>query len=249
MRLNFNPRAPRGARPGGEASHVLTENISIHVPREGHDQRIQWRRPPPNLFQSTCPARGTTTDTMAEAAAELISIHVPREGHDPSQAERSMRRCDFNPRAPRGARRQGGAPHRAAPPYFNPRAPRGARRRTTRRTTAAAAISIHVPREGHDKSSTGQISGKIYFNPRAPRGARHRRQADKPACARHFNPRAPRGARPPCRSQARRECHFNPRAPRGARLVSTQHLYSPILISIHVPREGHDMVHPGAARP
>ena len=34
-------------------------------------------------------------------------------------------------------------------------------------------ISIHVPREGHDQSSTGNSLCCWDFNPRAPRGARH----------------------------------------------------------------------------
>ena len=58
--LNFNPRAPRGARRSEYG--VLPDGmiISIHVPREGHDQ-------PPEL---------------GVIGADAISIHVPREGHD-----------------------------------------------------------------------------------------------------------------------------------------------------------------------
>ena len=35
------------------------------------------------VFQSTCPARGTTANANNYDSAVLISIHVPREGHDP----------------------------------------------------------------------------------------------------------------------------------------------------------------------
>ena len=35
--LNFNPRAPRGARPLRFAFQMQRFMISIHVPREGHD--------------------------------------------------------------------------------------------------------------------------------------------------------------------------------------------------------------------
>ena len=56
--------------------------ISIHVPREGHDTAVKDVVLGAPVFQSTCPARGTTAnnnDTQTSAV-------------------------DFNPRAPRGAR-------------------------------------------------------------------------------------------------------------------------------------------------
>ena len=61
---------------------VMLTDISIHVPREGHDaepddeDEAEWQ------FQSTCPARGTTRLLMQFVMAFGISIHVPREGHD-----------------------------------------------------------------------------------------------------------------------------------------------------------------------
>ena len=55
----FNPRAPRGARPRIVRRRGKLIIISIHVPREGHDN-----------YLATCTPR------------QLISIHVPREGHD-----------------------------------------------------------------------------------------------------------------------------------------------------------------------
>ena len=79
----------------------------------------------------------------------MISIHAPREGRDISWPGWRISTCDFNPRAPRGARHlfgvfhvavlvfQSTRPARGATPgfypgrrcssYFNPRAPRGAR--------------------------------------------------------------------------------------------------------------------------
>ena len=134
----------------------LTHIISIHVPREGHDQILVNRR------------RRTH-----------ISIHVPREGHDTRCCPRGWSQPPhFNPRAPRGARQLQGRlrPHAAD---FNPRAPRGARpafcplyaasaafqstcpaRGTTWLTIlsfGATLISIHVPREGHDTEGPGFI--------------------------------------------------------------------------------------------
>ena len=65
-------------------------------------------------FQSTCPARGTTDDGNAQLRWIDISIHVPREGHDDKL-------------------------ERYPPIVF--------------------AISIHVPREGHDGQDLGTRGG------------------------------------------------------------------------------------------
>ena len=147
---HFNPRAPRGARRLYTADIPLAAVISIHVPREGHD-----------------PQAGTLFPRVA------ISIHVPREGHDQSIPSAVPKYGDFNPRAPRGARRcliRCGSCRRG---NFNPRAPRGARR----------------------LSPPCRPSSEGYFNPRAPRGARHAYAQMRLCTAADFNPRAPRGAR------------------------------------------------------
>ena len=56
--------------------------ISIHVPREGHDSIDKMRERKAPKFQSTCPARGTTLRRADALTLISISIHVPREGHD-----------------------------------------------------------------------------------------------------------------------------------------------------------------------
>ena len=98
-----------------------------------------------------------------------------------------------------------------------------------------------MPREGHDSAELNVLYINCYFNPRAPRGARHRFILDFLLAENYFNPRAPRGARqstpensPGC------FIYFNPRAPRGARLRCEKHIGDAGVISIHVPREGHD---------
>ena len=192
-------------------------------------------------FQSTCPARGTTTHRLSADNRARISIHVPREGHDVTAPIAPKPTADFNPRAPRGARR-----------------------RTLQIVYKEEGISIHVPREGHDPcgehadarqpqfQSTCPARGTTihidylrkslpYFNPRAPRGARLTIQPRVTGAVSYFNPRAPRGARPnntaPCyrgcilfqstcpargttlseHGRYLRNTDFNPRAPRGAR--------------------------------
>ena len=80
---DFNPRPPRGGRPQPTLSKKKTTNISIHAPREGGDVRF--------------PPDGTGAD---------ISIHAPREGGDGGGNTTLIRRDNFNPRPPRGGRRQ-----------------------------------------------------------------------------------------------------------------------------------------------
>ena len=79
---NFNPRAPRGARHKSAAANCRYCEISIHVPREGHD----------NIFLPICkyvtisihvPREGHDGERHYLGVYEFdISIHVPREGHD-----------------------------------------------------------------------------------------------------------------------------------------------------------------------
>ena len=83
-----------------------------------------------------------------------------------------MAKINFNPRAPRGARRYPRHEGGGRTFYFNPRAPRGARLCSTALIPRPKKISIHVPREGHDRPAWCKRRNCKYFNPRAPRGAR-----------------------------------------------------------------------------
>ena len=89
------------------------DKISIHAPREGGDPD----------------AVNITPDT------ELISIHAPREGGDSSWKIDIQKQRDFNPRPPRGGRRQ-----------------------EHLQQIAEYEISIHAPREGGDPAIVVQIS-------------------------------------------------------------------------------------------
>ena len=132
-------------------------------------------------------------------------------------------------------------------------------------SATAFAISIHVPREGHDCSFSQLNRPPGNFNPRAPRGARLSMFSDKTTIP-DFNPRAPRGARPRQGKKAQREQKkFQSTCPaRGTTTIrmvnqiidtkfqstcpargTTAHLSEQAVykdISIHVPREGHDQI-------
>ena len=152
---------------------AFTGDISIHVPREGHDLDAAPQKTDEREFQSTCPARGTTPTTSAttEPTANFnpraprgarralcarrkcdrkISIHVPREGHDFVLFFKTNRYIIFQSTCPA----RGTTMHRRLILFFtknfNPRAPRGARREHQRAKNQKYDISIHVPREGHD---------------------------------------------------------------------------------------------------
>ena len=101
--LNFNPRAPCGAR------RFRTLGFS-----------------PITLFQSTRPMRGATPGQKDGPLSPLISIHAPHAGRDPWGDIPLLLLKDFNPRAPCGAR-QKTLYNLYQRTYFNPRAPCGAR--------------------------------------------------------------------------------------------------------------------------
>ena len=176
-------------------------------------------------FQSTCPARGTTAARWLRCVMIAISIHVPREGHDRDRRNSRSPPRDFNPRAPRGARRLLSA-HTGRGKHFNPRAPRGARPQRPRQCSPR-------PRD---------------FNPRAPRGARH-------ICMQGRHVRLAISIHVPREGHdavlglhARRRTAFQSTCPaRGTTLAESRAL--PVLpISIHVPREGHDAGGRGGGR-
>ena len=172
------------------------------------------------LFQSTRPSRGATGTSRLFWDDNDISIHAPLAGRDRLN-------------------------HVVPPPtaYFNPRAPRGARREEFDRLAAIVGISIHAPLAGRDALFCNFRPCSWDFNPRAPRGARrimdlllglqtadisiHAPLAGRddqghqpPHYGFDFNPRAPRGARPLETSPRRRGTKFQSTRPsRGATLL------------------------------
>ena len=100
----FNPRPPRGGRPGCQPRWRRPQRfqstpprggrlrrhetvgkggpISIHAPREGGDFGTVASIAMAPIFQSTPPARGATPRISNRPQAGRISIHAPREGGD-----------------------------------------------------------------------------------------------------------------------------------------------------------------------
>ena len=148
-----------------------------------------------------------------------ISIHVPREGHD-----------EFLCR------------QRVADGHFNPRAPRGARRSALLSNTVAGTFQSTCPARGTTLGGAVSFSGGRYFNPRAPRGARLFSRIWEAFIIIDFNPRAPRGARHFTEFRVSPDVGFQSTCPaRGT--TSLPAIFCGVDgISIHVPREGHDLM-------
>ena len=155
LSTHFNPHTPRGARQRDVDFGVI-----------------------PKTFQSTCPARGTTISSTvfeplpldfnpraprgARPAQHLphpfvvsISIHVPREGHDHPVSPSAQPISAFQSTCPARGTTAGTRVCLPSFPDFNPRAPRGARPSFDTSLITLLAISIHVPREGHDAGCHG----------------------------------------------------------------------------------------------
>ena len=191
--MNFNPRAPCGAR------HGLCPN------------RQQKR-----VFQSTRPLRGATNDALYR-----LFIHLHFNPRAPCGARPlAMIICtpfsNFNPRAPCGARprRDGRCPK--AVPFQSTRPLRGATG-IAGQALLAIAISIHAPLAGRDdctaprlyiiyifqstrplRGATQAIRGCDQWTQisiHAPLAGRDTQQQAKRHLSQNFNPRAPCGAR------------------------------------------------------
>ena len=123
---------------------------------------------------------------------------------------------DFNPRTPRGVRRErarsvGGGGD------FNPRTPRGVRLGWPPCHVRCKTISIHAPREGCDERLRRQSLAVSSISIHAPREGCDFFANNIDRVSFNFNPRTPRGVRPVPRPLQGRVWHFNPRTPRGVR--------------------------------
>ncbi len=161
----------------------------------------------------------------------------------------------FNPRTPRGVRRQAAGARRCRA-SFNPRTPRGVRRPIWVGVTSRC-VSIHAPRAGCDcwpclrirsdsvfqsthpargATLAPQVAITSCFNPRTPRGVRLGRGRYRRDSKWFQSTHPARGATMAFRSALPRTC-FNPRTPRGVRLLETYAIaYLSVFQSTHPAR-------------
>ena len=170
--MNFNPRPPRGGRPGGLVGGMLLLLISIHAPLAGGDpSRQQYlhgvlnfnprpprggRHVPPVYqredwqFQSTPPSRGATLQRHMCGGEKEISIHAPLAGGD----------------------------------FL-----------TKKWWTIIIRFQSTPPSRGATCEKSSERQKFCNFNPRPPRGGRHGVASTFPGETPDFNPRPPRGGR------------------------------------------------------
>ena len=192
---HFNPRAPCGARPITTFGIALLTNISIHAPRAGRDDE----------------------DGVHIQDCNAISIHAPRAGRDGNpdkkssspegfQSTRPVRGATSSPslnqvdhgisiHAPRAGRDHPWPGYTWTIHNFNPRAPCGARRPVFANIGEQAVFQSTRPVRGATLSC--HLSNTVFnISIHAPRAGRDIFMMMLPYLILHFNPRAPCGARP-----------------------------------------------------
>ena len=137
------------------------------MPREGHDLRYSQAAGIITPFQSTCPARGTTDTLEPRIAAATFQSTCPARGTTVTAPFAPKPVTDFNPRAPRGARRGNGMIlfRRCR---FQSTCPARGTTRTLKMVRPSICISIHVPREGHDPRRPRQTMWTATFQSTCP---------------------------------------------------------------------------------
>ena len=171
--LDFNPRAPCGARPRMHrqlslpsifqstrpvwgATRLLFSPLLLSSdfnPRAPCGARLRHRASTITAvrFQSTRPVWGATFSHMEYGEIGYISIHAPRVGRDLGLHAFLVQQRGISIHAPRVGRDGMHSRYRGQAP----------------------CISIHAPRVGRDERLLKRCVVRCYFNPRAPCGARH----------------------------------------------------------------------------
>ena len=202
---NISIHAPREGSDGRALMGTIPQqNISIHAPREGSDQYPPESDNPAGPFLSTLPARGATPLPVIAPQFSIISIHAPREGSDTVGASIWTSERNFYPRSPRGERRHGLAARTGAPEHFYPRSPRGERHCGVADCGPVRHISIHAPREGSDLKLPDLKFHYMAFLSTLPARGATRYAGGGLKGGFNFYPRSPRGERrrPSCRQNS-----------------------------------------------
>ena len=237
--FNFNPHSPCGERPVCFERHHLGRSISIHTPLAGSDgtgrSRV-WRRSyfnphspcgerlfctrsmnGKNVFQSTLPLRGATTDRFGGLHARFISIHTPLAGSDTAANMMLAGMPDFNPHSPCGERRLAVAGHRtpvrisihtplagsdrrscrwpSMPGYFNPHSPCGERRSMMMTSSSRLRFQSTLPLRGATPQSLQSVA-RFLISIHTPLAGSDAPRAICPSTCPNFNPHSPCGERP-----------------------------------------------------
>ena len=214
--VNFNPRAPCGARPEDFRVHDLILHISIHAPRVGRDYGVPNYSLLADEFQSTRPVWGATLVTSSTNDSQIFQSTRPVWGATRAKLSNTQRDRNFNPRAPCGARLNTPKNADCHSKFQSTRPVWGATAFVTE-SDAQQVISIHAPRVGRDAHLIFINIRLTIISIHAPRVGR-----DAMLCVGILEARisihAPRvGRDTPTMLNVGFLFDFNPRAPCGAR--------------------------------
>ena len=227
-------------RRGEQARRVWTD-FNPRPPRGGRPRRMQEALASVDYFNPRPPRGGRLADTVTRAKARCeISIHAPRVGGDGRWplAGAEGRRFQSTPPA------WGATTVTAVPPasaVFQSTPPARGATTYSKADSIRAAISIHAPREGGDRSLCAAIRQGHDFNPRPPRGGRQDEYENLQVYL-YISIHAPRegGDRRTMRPNIVSLLKFQSTPPRGGRRQGYLVEVCPFGISIHAPREGGD---------
>ena len=170
--LNFNPRAPCGARPRHHHRHRRCRNFNPRAPCGARPQpkqiggiylQFQSTRPVWGAtaeladalrgiaFQSTRPVWGATFMTVYDFAYTEISIHAPRVGRD-GRGPSTCTSGRISLHAPRVGRDRSQPRQKSRPCQFQSTRPVWGATPVVSEQIIPTAISIHAPRVGRDSS-------------------------------------------------------------------------------------------------
>ena len=159
--VDFNPRAPCGARLSAFILLLLNLLISTHAPLAGRDYFLGVHRTDKRRISTHAPLAGRDIFIFFYSFFCNISTHAPLAGRDAPSVTGAIKILYFNPRAPCGARRLRRTKPTSENRNFNPRAPCGARHNRTCAPSQCVRISTHAPLAGRD-SKRVQITMHIF---------------------------------------------------------------------------------------
>ena len=125
----------------------------------------------PQIFQSTPPARGATSQFPPSIEFILISIHAPRKGSDVTKAN-TQTLSHISIHAPRKGSDIIGSEASPILCAFQSTPPARGATKIADRLAQVIGISIHAPRKGSDLTRHSMSTQQGHFNPRPPQGER-----------------------------------------------------------------------------
>ena len=214
---DFNPRTPCGVRHFyGVVALRLDLFQSTHPLRGATSQKLPRRRG--RWISIHAPLAGCDLEAYTCRCSIQISIHAPLAGCDCRRSLCPRRAGNFNPRTPCGVRPTRGA-GRSTWKIFQSTHPLRGATAIIKCLSDCGTISIHAPLAGCDLALALIRALRRYFNPRTPCGVRRRLNI---LCSNPFSisihaPLA--GCDLPAKSRKNSAMNFNPRTPCGVRLI------------------------------